>query len=191
MVERDLAGLGDSLANPGEDDDDEAEQPTESEVEAPQEETSAESTSETDEQSKTEPSNDTTTSASTQTQQSTVQSTDSDEGSRPSQCQEITRDGTQCDHDAQPGSSYCKKHQPDKFGNRTGEFQRKQWNLLPEVIDGLFADSVTADSLYIDVQKEVGESFQKKSIENKMGEFLLEHREEFIEFVSREYSEHQ
>jgi hypothetical protein len=189
MGERDLAGLGDSLTNPGEDDD--TEQPAESEAETSQEETSAEPVSQTDDQPDEEPSSDSETSTSTETQQSTDQSTDAKEDSRPSQCQEITRDGTQCDHDAQPGSSYCKKHQPDKFGNRPGEFQRKQWNLLPEVIDGLFDDSVTADSLYIDVQKEVGESFQKKSIENKMGEFLLEHREEFIEYVSREHSKHQ
>ena len=191
MGERDLAGLGDSLASPGEDDDDEAEQPTESEPEEPREETMTEPASQTEEQSEKEVSGDTTTSTSTQTQQSTDQSTGANEDSRPSQCQEITRDGTQCDHDAQTGSSYCKKHQPDKFGNRPGEFQRKQWNLLPEVVDGLFADSVMSESLYIDVQKEVGESFQKKSIENKMGEFLLEHRDEFIDFVSREYSEQQ
>ncbi|KZX46306.1 hypothetical protein [Haloarcula sp. K1] len=189
MGERDLAGLGDSLANPDEDDDDEAKQSTESDADDKQEEQSAESISGTDEQPKEEIFDDTE-STSTQTQQPADQSTALD-GNSTSSCQEITRDGTQCDHDAQPGSSYCKKHQPDKFGNRPGEFQRKQWNLLPEVIDGLFADSVTADSVYIDVQKEVGESFQKKSIENKMGEFLLEHREEFIDFVSSEYSEHK
>ena len=190
MGERDLAGLGDSLASPGEDDDDEAEQPMESESEEPQEATTTEPATQTDEQSDEEATRDTT-STSTQRQQSTGQSTGVNENSRPSQCQEVTRDGTQCDHDAQSGSSYCKKHQPDKFGNRPNEFQRKQWNLHPEVLDSLFADSVTSESLYIDVQKEVGESFQKKSIENKMGEFLLEHREEFIDFVSREYSEHQ
>lgn len=188
MGERDLAGLGDTLANPDEDDE-ETEQPTGSEPEELQEETITESATRTDEQADKRVSQDTGTS--TQTQQSENESSGANENSRPSQCQEITRDGTQCDHDAQPDSSYCKKHQPDKFGNRPGEFQRKQWNLLPDVVDGLFADSVTSDSLYIDVQKEVGESFQKKSIENKMGEFLLEHQEEFIEFVSREYSEHQ
>lgn len=189
MGERDLAGLGDSLANPDDEDDEEAEQSTESEPEESQEQTTTEPATQTDDRSDEGASRDTATS--TQTRQSENESSGVNENSRPSQCQEITRDGTQCDHDAQPGSSYCKKHQPDKFGNRPGEFQRKQWNLLPDVVDGLFADSVTSDSLYIDVQKEVGESFQKKSIENKMGEFLLEHQEEFIEFVSREYSEHQ
>lgn len=191
MGERDLARLGDSLANPDDEDDEEAEQPTESETEEPQEETITEPATQTDDRPDEGASRDTATSTQTQTQQSENESSGANENSRPSQCQEITRDGTQCDHDAQPGSSYCKKHQPDKFGNRPGEFQRKQWNLLPDVVDGLFADSVTSDSLYIDVQKEVGESFQKKSIENKMGEFLLERQEEFIEFVSREYSEHQ
>jgi hypothetical protein len=189
MGERDLAGLGDSLSNPDDDDGDEVDQSTEGELEESQGESAIEPATQTDEQSGEKPSGDTTTSASPQMEGSAGQSTSTTGDSRSSQCQEITRDGTQCDHDAQPGSSYCKKHQPDKFGNRPGEFQRKQWNLLPEVVDGLFADSVTADSLYIDVQKQVGESFQKKSIENKMGEFLLEHRDEFIEFVSREYSE--
>lgn len=191
MGERDLAGLGDSLSNPDDDDGDEVDQSTEGELEESQGESATEPATQTDEQSGEKSSGDTTMSTSPQMEESAGQSTSTTGDSRPSQCQEITRDGTQCDHDAQPGSSYCKKHQPDKFGNRPGEFQRKQWNLLPEVVDGLFADSVTADSLYIDVQKQVGESFQKKSIENKMGEFLLEHRDEFIEFVSREYSERQ
>ncbi|UHQ98187.1 hypothetical protein HYG81_18990 (plasmid) [Natrinema zhouii] len=180
MGERNLSGLGESLANPDHEEPEEEEEQLSDNSSPPEQEVETEATD-------------------SNTQSATAESgVDNekvdDSSSSPekqtagaSRCQEITRGGTQCDHEAQVGSNYCKKHQPDKFGNRPRDFQRKQWNLLPEVIKGLFEDSVTADSLYIDVQKELNMNFQKKTVENKMGEFLLEHRDEFIEFMKREY----
>lgn len=173
MGERKLDGLGDTLRNPGEDEPD---QPDETETSGAKSD-SGEVDSASD-------------SGGTSGEEADAESGFTEE-STPAQCQETTRAGTQCDHDAQDGSRYCKKHQPDKFGNQPKDFERKQWSLLPEVMAGLFDDSVTADSLYIDVQKELGESFQKKSVENKMGEFLIEHREEFIDFIDEEYANSQ
>ncbi|MFC6764574.1 hypothetical protein [Natrinema soli] len=179
MGERDLAGLSDSLANPGQTEPDEDEDSAESEQQLMQsEETSAVEDSGSVQSESSQEQIDATGDAG---------SAGAPQSSDPSRCQEITREGTQCDHEAQPGSKYCKKHQPDKFGNRSGQFQRKQWNLLPEVSEALFEDSVTSDSLYIDVQKELGENFQKKSVENKMGEFLLANQAEFIEFMAQEF----
>lgn len=181
MGERDLSGLSESLVSPDE----------------------PEASDNTDEEANTDPEASTSTGSTTTSGDDIGSSSNSaaspahSESSEPSgsnmgastQCQETTRGGTQCDHDALPNSRYCKKHQPDKFGHQRGDFKRKQWTLLPEVANKLFNDSVTADSLYVNVQKEVGEEFQKKSIENKMGEFLISREEEFIEYVSREYNE--
>jgi len=179
MGERDLSGLGESLVSPDKPDKGDTKN------------------EEVDDDTVKAGSADTTTASSETTNSSSSSPTASDSGSpsasteysqgRDTQCQETTRDGTQCDHDALPNSPYCKKHQPDKFGHQRGDFKRKQWTLLPAVADRLFADSVTANSLYINVQKEIGEEFQKKSIENKMGEFLVSREEEFIEYVSQEY----
>ena len=146
MPERDLAGLGENLANP---------------------ETSSEST----EESETDGTTATTAASST-----------------PSACQAITRDGTQCDHKARPDSQYCKKHQPNEFGELPGEFKRKQWNLSPDVLDALFDDAVTSDSVYLDMQRELGVEIPKKSFENTAGEFLLEFREELIDFATDKYA---
>lgn len=186
MGEREIDGLGDSLTQPGEE---EEEEETDDVSEEPESEmVSTESTQpEQDPDSGGQGTGTSTPSSESSTHNESI----GVEDRSPSQCQETTRHGTQCQHDAQPNSRFCQKHQPDKFGHRPSDFERKQWNLLPEVVDALFDDSVTADSLYIATQKQVGVSFQKKSIENKMGEFLLEHREEFIDFVEDEYQSQQ
>lgn len=191
VTERDLSELGDSLANPDEDDSDGSAEPSEGSSEEPQSETTTRTGTQTGGQIEETESGDTVDQVSTEAAQSREKVGDVSEDTSPSQCQETTRDGTQCDHDAQLDSLYCKKHQPNNFGYRPGDFERKQWNLLPEVLDELFDDSVTSDSLFIAVQRETNKSFQKKSIENLMGEFLLENREEFIEFVSREFDDYQ
>lgn len=179
MGERDLSGLGESLVSPDESSTDDSEN---GEVDDETVKAGSPDTSTASSETSNPPSSSPTVSDSSNPSTSPEHSQ-----GRDTQCQETTRDGTQCDHDALPNSPYCKKHQPDKFGHQRGDFKRKQWTLLPDVADRLFADSVTANSLYINVQKEIGEEFQKKSIENKMGEFLVSREEEFIEYVSQEY----
>jgi hypothetical protein len=182
MGEREIDGLGESLTSPGEEDQKEQDDVSE---EAESEMASADSTPQTDHGSG---SGRKATGASTADSGSSgLNESVNVEDSSPSQCQETTRNDTQCTHDAQPNSRFCQKHQPDKFGYKPADYERKQWHLRPEVAEALFDDSVTADSLYIATQKQIGVSFQKKSIENMMGEFLREHREEFIDYVEAEY----
>jgi hypothetical protein len=193
MGERDMTGLGESLASPDDDESTDEESPEEPDGESDSPETVSEpdpqETGENDSNSgsSTAPGTDSPSGAS----ESATNQPSSSESESPGQCQEITRRGEQCPYDAVENTQYCQRHQPDQFGYHASDYNRKQWNLLPAVQEELFSDSVTVDSLYQDVQKELGVEFEKKTIENKMGEFVLEQREAFVAFVKEEYEQQQ
>lgn len=104
----------------------------------------------------------------------------------PEECQATTRSDDPCSNDAIEGSQYCDKHQPNKHGELTWDYKRKQWYVEKDLIDKIFEDDRGCGSLYDQVEDEVG-TLSQKSFENTAAEFLDEHADEFIEFVVNKY----
>lgn len=104
-----------------------------------------------------------------------------------SDCLGRTRNGDPCENTAVEGSQYCDKHQPNKHGELTWKFERKQWYIHPEIRPEIFDDERNSGSLYDNAQNNVG-SLSQKSFQNAAAEFLLEHKTEFQEFLDDKYN---
>lgn len=104
-----------------------------------------------------------------------------------SDCQGETRNGDPCENDAIEGSQYCSKHQPNKHGELTWKFERKQWYIHPDLRPEIFDDERNSGSLYDNAQNNVG-SLSQKSFQNAAAEFLLENSDEFQQFLDDKYN---
>lgn len=103
-------------------------------------------------------------------------------------CRGLTRSGDPCENNAMEDSQYCDKHQPNKHGELTWKFERKQWYIDPEIRSEIFDDERNSGSLYDNAQNNVG-SLSQKSFQNSAAEFLLENSDEFQEFLADKYTD--